>query len=45
MNSTKATPPARTVQPITDEVTVLGFAVGWALIVLGLLFLALSLTN
>jgi hypothetical protein len=32
------------VRPVNDEVTILGFAVGWALIVLGLLFLGLSLT-
>lgn len=45
MNATRSSPPARTVRPITDQVTVLASAVGWALIVLGLVFLVLSLTN
>ena len=44
MSATKAPPLSQTARPVNDEVTILGFAVGWALIVLGLLFLGLSLT-
>jgi hypothetical protein len=45
VNATKASPPSQAVGPVADELTILGFAVGWALIVLGLVFLGLSLTN
>lgn len=45
MSSTEVSPPPQRVEPVTDEVTVLGFAVGWALIVLGLIFLVVALTN
>ena len=45
MSATKASPPSQGVGPVTDEVTILGFAVGWALIVVGLVFLGLSLTS
>ena len=45
MRVAKASPPAATGQPVTDEISVLGFAVGWAMIVFGLLLLGLSLTN
>ena len=36
---------AVTGQPVFDEIFVLGLAVGWAMILIGLLLLGLSLTN
>lgn len=45
VSTTKASQPPHTGGPVTDRITVLAFGVGWALIVLGLLFLGLALTN
>jgi hypothetical protein len=45
MRVAKASPPAATARPVTDGISVLGFAVGCAMIIFGLLLLGLSLTN
>lgn len=45
MSATKASPPSQRVLPVTDAVTILGYALGWAMIVLGLVLLGLSLAG
>jgi hypothetical protein len=45
VSSTKVSPPSQNVGPVTDPFTAFGMVVGWVLIVVGLLFLGLALTN
>jgi hypothetical protein len=42
---TKPSAPSQAIGPVTDAITILGFAAGWVMIVVGLFFLGLTLTN
>lgn len=45
MSATKASPPSQRALPAADAVTILGYTIGWVMIVLGLALLGLSLTG
>ena len=42
---TKATPPSNRARPVADGLSTLALVVGWALIIVGLLFWVLAITN
>jgi hypothetical protein len=45
VSSTRVSPASQDVGPVTDPIAAFGLVVGWALIVVGLFFLGLALTN